>query len=677
MSEVFDTYLLTDKLEFGTIVMVNDEYDKCGHPVFNTNTLLVIVSIGWNRDEYYVANVDSTLPDMQSVKIGERKTNIKIKNLKPYSFELWKEKTGRDVDIPQLNKFLDENLIESILIHNSVAPKIETSTAEETVQLPELKNISSSYVLTTEEKEELYNEIMTVLEKYGYNPEPHAVAKIIEEWVENKGYLINLFKEHPYYNGKFQIAFSNDFERKIDFDVVHLFADWIVGYDVRRELNDEEMNILFKLKSFLKSDYVDITLSETFATEINNLLPEVKLAAGMKTSRAINKICTTLGIDKAFNYNREFAKCSDGLNPLKIKRHTVLSVHPVDYLLMSNGNSWSSCHLIGVHNDGCYSGGTISYMLDRTSMVFYTVDAKAPEDKLELEKKINRNMFFYDNKRLVQSRLYPQSCDYGCKDMYDDFRHIVQRIITTCLDTPNFWKIKRGRKACKNAIVSGGVEYQDWIHFSNVNISTLKAFANEEFKHIYVGVPPICPECGCEHENEESILCYDCNDYNSDYYSCTECGCDVYYEDVYEVNGDYYCGDCVSYCDYHERYEVIRYADMYKDGYGNCYCKKAIEEADYLYLCDKCDSVINTKHNKNAIIINDKVFCDCDCASDYGYISVITKDKSTKLLNTTTENYYYCEDCEEYFSEDAFDKKNDRCIFCQEKIEEESLAKAS
>ena len=34
-------------------------------------------------------------------------------------------------------------------------------------------------------------------------------------------------------------------------------------------------------------------------------------------------------------------------------------------------------------------------------------------------------MFFYDNKRLVQSRLYPQGCDYGCREVYDDYFSII------------------------------------------------------------------------------------------------------------------------------------------------------------------------------------------------------------------------------------------------------------
>ena len=48
--------------------------------------------------------------------------------------------------------------------------------------------------------------------------------------------------------------------------------------------------------------------------------------------------------DMGWNYWR--AKVGDAISPNKITRHTIISCNLVDYLTMSFGNSWASCHTI-------------------------------------------------------------------------------------------------------------------------------------------------------------------------------------------------------------------------------------------------------------------------------------------------------------------------------------------
>lgn len=84
----------------------------------------------------------------------------------------------------------------------------------------------------------------------------------------------------------------------------------------------------------------------------------VTCSVGQKNSRIINAICKRYGLDKHPAYNARFAKLADALNPIQIKRTALLSVHPADFLEMSNRkNSWSSCHCL---NDGEYHAGTLS-----------------------------------------------------------------------------------------------------------------------------------------------------------------------------------------------------------------------------------------------------------------------------------------------------------------------------
>lgn len=275
---------------------------------------------------------------------------------------------------------------------------------------------------------------------------------------------------------------------------------------------------ILDLKRYIYYNDYNQFANEELAARINSLFPEVKAVKRQKVSKIVNKICTMYGFNKDENYNKEFAKFSDAINPLSIKRHTVLSVHPVDYLTMSFGNSWSSCHTIDKtnkrnmpnHYHGQYSGGTLSYMLDGTSAVFYTVDKSYDGDKIELEPKINRNMFHIGNNKIVQGRVYPQTSDNN-GDIYTDIRNIVQKVIADCMGRPNMWTLKRGCNECEKVVASRGVHYRDYENFSSCNVSYLKLDNDEiDENRIVVGHNPICPHCGQVHYNSEAIECEDC-----------------------------------------------------------------------------------------------------------------------------------------------------------------------
>ena len=206
------------------------------------------------------------------------------------------------------------------------------------------------------------------------------------------------------------------FERVTDRNALERFRSWVIDGDVvdyvkeknfmpesmkkeaslyRQKYPTEIFNFLIKIPVYT-SQYIDSELAD----ELNKICPEVHAHDGQKTSRVINKLLAYIGVGKHPEYNREFAKYADALNPLKITRHTILSVNPLDYLTMSFGNSWASCHTIDKQNkrnmpnsyQGMYSSGTISYMLDSPSMVFYTVDASYDGNDFWHEPKINRQM---------------------------------------------------------------------------------------------------------------------------------------------------------------------------------------------------------------------------------------------------------------------------------------------
>ena len=338
-------------------------------------------------------------------------------------------------------------------------------------------------MITAEERSYLQDKMIDLLEEYDYSYTEDAISEIIENWSDNKATLIEAFKRHPnYIDGKFMIVFDTNYEREIDKQSTRDFRDWLYVHmpeafqNCKHEEIKNDTRFILDIRMFIDSISIlcHRALDNLDTDYINGNLPQMKATIGTKKTRIVNKICDYLGYTKLPDYNREFAKYADALSPITIKRHTILSINPLDYLTMSFGNSWASCHTIDKTNrrgmpnsyEGQYSSGTMSYMLDSTSMVLYTVDASYDGNEYWNEPKINRQMFHYGEDKLVQGRLYPQSND-GDGEAYTPYRNLVQEIIAKVFDFPNLWTIKRGTELMCELVDSYGTHYRDYYSFEN------------------------------------------------------------------------------------------------------------------------------------------------------------------------------------------------------------------
>lgn len=646
---------------------------------------------------------------------------------------------------------------------NEIKRKQEEETKKMQENLRMNKKKIDSYVLTDDERNTLRSEIISLLEEYDYHPTETGVNAILDEWIKNKGWMVNLFKKHPNYNGKFQISFDSDYNRVCDKEVLRHFGNWIYenrktglkeiktgGFTYKeickiigrlddiihhmncidthsgsyratvngksREEFEEEMDRWERKKSifvdlynhdrekyhvddnsiYLKKDYEIVRrlyefsrliekfrehiATEEFAERVNGWFPSIKAVAGQKVSRIVGKVCKLTGLDKLEDYNREFAKYCDAINPLAIKRHTVISCHPIDYFTMSFGNSWASCHTIdkqnkrGMANDysGCYSSGTLSYMLDESSFVYYTVDKEYNGDKLELEPKINRNMFHMGEDKLIQARVYPQATD-GDSGIYKQIREIAQKVIADCLESPNLWKNVKGTGECRKMITSYGTHYRDYGNFDDCNVSYLKLDEGELINKIIINVGhnPICPKCGKEHDWEECVECKPCRE-NRARCSCCDFTYDV--EDMHEIDGEWYCNDCCFYCEYHEQWELNYDSSIYINGYGRV-CEDALNDSEYFFYCEHCGEWYNVEHCGTIVTEDGKHFCNESCARREGYL----KTDADKWY--PDDEVYYCEECGCYVHVSNWDDEHECCIDCVpkeveevEEVEEESEA---
>lgn len=496
-------------------------------------------------------------------------------------------------------------------------------------------------ILTKNEHNVILQNMENLLSEYNYIYSEDALNTIIDTWAEQKWDLLSAFKRHPnYVENEFCIAFNLDYERTLDLEESFRFSRWIMENieSVERYLPENIAEYksageiipwsMFNVMKHLDS-YAARTLSEDAVSDFSDVFPMLHFHKGEKTSRVVNRICDYLGYTKLPEYNQNFAKYADSLSPLIIKRHTVLSINPLDYLTMSFGNSWASCHTIDKYNKrdmpnyyhGQYSSGTMSYMLDGTSMVFYTTDENNPAEDYWTQPKINRQMFHWGEEKLIQGRLYPQDND-GNDAAYTPYRNIVQKILSEIFQFPNLWKTTKGTYEARKYILSAGTHYRDYENYDNCALS--RVAGSENTKYIAVGHTPICVECGYNHKLEDSISC--CHD---QCIICAGCGRYINLDDLDDyaekIDGVYYCHDCCSYCDHCDTW----------------YMGKTTEVNGYGHVCEAC--------------LHDGTFTQCDECGKWFVNRLMTYIDSTDHYvcgSCRAHDYTKCDECGEWFYDD-------------------------
>lgn len=538
--------------------------------------------------------------------------------------------------------------------------------------------------------EYLSNAFANLVEEYDYSYANFAIRKILDEWNTVKSPLLNAFALHPnYIPEQFCIAFDQDYERVINTHASNYFSGFLNGC-MERYVDDIPEEIKSRreysyqwlpddLYAFLTSlsRYAFRTISEDTCELLNRIIPEIHPHAGEKTSRVINRICTYLGYNKHPDYNKEFAKYADSLSPMIIKRHTILSLNPLDYLTMSFGNSWASCHTIDKHNkrgmpnnyEGVYSSGTISYMLDPSSFIFYTVDASYDGTEYWNQPKINRQMFHFGEHKLVQGRLYPQDNDSNTNE-YTTYRQIVQQVIAQCFNMPNLWTVSKGTDNASRYIISRGTHYKDYTNYDNCTLSRNKEYPNEN--NFLVGAAPICIECGYTHSTEDCINC--CNN-PAGGLCCDDCGCELDEDDAFYIDGTAYCRDCVNWCEWCEEYH--RGEEYFIEGRDIYVCESCFYE-DFA-TCDHCgdnyekdDMTEATNEHGRAVYVCkyclERYYEECTECGEYHWRDNMTVNGDGQWVckECLEDKYIKCEDCDEYYlKEDAHKISNDEIYLCE------------
>lgn len=380
-------------------------------------------------------------------------------------------------------------------------------------------------------------------------------------------------------------------------------------------------------------------------------LEKVKPKVGQKMSRFLRKAMVALGEDPDHNpeLKTEFEKLADGLSEYEIDRPLIISVNPCDFLTMSYGTNWASCHIInpsialgGNTYSGCFKAGTLSYANDESTIIVYTV-RELPEDlrDLPITPRMTRQLFMLnpDNGILVQSRFYPYTND---TNQIDNFRAIMQDVISTCYGKPNFWKLSRD-EFDEEAFCSDerGLHYKDYEFTNEFHISTCYLQGVEQ-----TGTVSTIGNAGYYlNSHYENRIC-DADEVTS-VSECAHCGAHIDHDEAIEINGDSYCPDCVIFCS--DCGNPVLVEDAVEIGYGNWVCRECI--ADNYYVCENCGEYV---HERDVYFDKDGcAWCE-ECAQSH---------------------LSYCEDCNEYVRDEDMVELENGDMVCTDCAHERENAK--
>lgn len=431
-------------------------------------------------------------------------------------------------------------------------------------------------LLTLEDKQK----ILSYRDEYAYSSHGQAcdIETLLTPWNNAKsGYLHKLFGDNLII--KRPVEFKEDIQQIAEHMDELLYSENRIckfisqikevyynrarstGWDSSEHDQKCFINDLFNSWHLAKNKVNESWFTEknTFDLPIGDTI--YKVQKGMKPIRIITKIATTYGIgttpdeDGVTDLEYFRRKHSLGLNQKTLKGDLCLSIHPLDYMTMSdNEEGWESC--MNWRDDGEYKQGTIEMMNSPCVVVGYLASEhnKLYWNDEEWNSKKWRSLFIVDPRFIINVHSYP----------YDN-NNLVKAAIAELADmagwgkieAPKYEYIEKWEEHCKNKIpvvinnrniaidFRTQAMYNDfgWGHYIALDPNSTEDIIDHEY--YYSGLSE-CVWCGTTDDrvvgkaNDPSAL------------HCITCGCRIIcqwceettYEAYTTADGIKLCEDC-------------------------------------------------------------------------------------------------------------------------------------
>ena len=381
---------------------------------------------------------------------------------------------------------------------------------------------------------------------------------ILREWNKSKQTLFNIFGEKLMLEKEIQVE---DGDNKKIREINNYLNSTNPGTDF---INSVRKLFTFN-GTYFEDTYATYNLTQAKQLFTNRVAKEfsyrnknnkvIKVPEGAKVMRVLQKIAKEFDLPDFEIFRNHISRITE-IRKSKIK--FTLSIHPLDYMTMSdNANGWESC-MNWTQGPGSYRAGTIEMMNSPVVVVAYiTTKPYYPANtSIEWTSKSWRELIIVHPNTICSVKSYPYyniAFDKALVNWLADLveektewrynRKKPQENLESCSDI-KAWQDKEDKDNYFLLHFETNEMYNDFGNTDNYGIFSINPPDNKYYTSTinYSGLMTCmcCGESNYYSDNTEAVICEDCEP--STYCYC--CGERVNANDAIEVDGEWVCEDC-------------------------------------------------------------------------------------------------------------------------------------
>lgn len=276
-------------------------------------------------------------------------------------------------------------------------------------------------LITDEDKEDILRYII----EYGKVLPEVPIDDLLSSWSRNKGTLFKAFGR--------TLRIEQDIKLKPTYEQVcfmlhNVYRPTEYIYERNRgELITHIVNSLI-LTPAQVSDFLDMVSYKNIYQKVTDkdyvfdFEKQLKIPKGTKTIRAVRKFLLSMGYSRMDVFEKWSNDISDIITRNYIESKLVLSIHPADFLTLSdNASDWTSC--LSWKDNSAGKCGCVEMMNNRYAVVAYLTNGKKFFGNIP--NKTWRTLIYVNKHILLSGKAYPFTNDEITKTALEKMRELV------------------------------------------------------------------------------------------------------------------------------------------------------------------------------------------------------------------------------------------------------------
>lgn len=501
---------------------------------------------------------------------------------------------------------------------------------------------------------------------YGVKEDYKGNKEYLKYWAESKKKLFhllggNLILKFPYSYKKSPEEIKSElaelWDTNLSNDIYFAVKHSVFEYDDMDEKTKNDIIKIFRSDNFFEGK----TLSSVkYKDEKRNR--SIQIPVGMTTIRAWKKVIDFLELPLNDEYDEFRIAHSMIFNEKYVKGNMCISIHPMDFVTMSDNSSWTSC--MTWQRKGCYHLGTVE-MMNSNNVICAYIEREAPfyfaKDKDELHAwndKKWRQLFYCTKDILMGGKSYPYQnlnfteavlnklkelaeTNWKCTYKYgiEEYHDMDQVGSLYRMDNQKMYARNRAINKKQSIIFHTNAMYNDMFN-DHDGVTKYLCYRNPIDRTIVLTVSGKAPCLCCDNLLDvynDDLYYYGDTSYNDRYANPGDLLCDGCKEDRFcdhcssygiektvKINGVRYCKECFNYfiaeCpDCGKVYDVRN-----RDGYALFARLQEEYQHDSFFWSSKFDNITDIDNNKNSIV---HFNCCAECAEKYIKEGIFKKEE--------------------------------------------------